>query len=264
MIPSPFGWELFRSCRFSFCGPTNSMVKYADPEPILGFPSCVSLTSLIMVLLVGIKFQVSGHLWTAYYTCSMTMVNKGMERVYEKIPDIFTAADLSSNKFEGEMAECIGKAKGLHLLNLSNNALTGQIPTSLVNLMELEVLDLSQNKLSGEIPQQLVQLTFLEFFNVSHNHLKGPIPQANQFSTFPNSSFDGNLGLCGNPLSRDCGNPEASAPPPSTSEQSYPGELDWIIVLLGYGSGLVIGVLMGYRLTTRKHEWFVRTVGRQK
>ncbi|RVW94838.1 Receptor like protein 42 [Vitis vinifera] len=116
---------------------------------------------------VGIKFQVSGHLWTAYYTCSMTMVNKGMERVYEKIPDIFTAADLSSNKFEGEMAECIGKAKGLHLLNLSNNALSGQIPTSLVNLMELEVLDLSQNKLSGEIPQQLVQLTFLEFFNVS-------------------------------------------------------------------------------------------------
>ena len=213
---------------------------------------------------VGIKFQVSGHLWTAYYTCSMTMVNKGMERVYEKIPDIFTAADLSSNKFEGEMAECIGKAKGLHLLNLSNNALSGQIPTSLVNLMELEVLDLSQNKLSGEIPQQLVQLTFLEFFNVSHNHLKGPIPRANQFSTFPNSSFDGNLGLCGNPLSRDCGNPEASAPPPSTSEQSSPGELDWIIVLLGYGSGLVIGVLMGYRLTTRKHEWFVRTFGRQK
>ena len=213
---------------------------------------------------VGIKFQVSRHLWTAYYTCSMTMVNKGMERVYEKIPDIFTAADLSSNKFVGEMADCIGKAKGLHLLNLSNNALSGQIPTSLVNLMELEVLDLSQNKLSGEIPQQLVQLTFLEFFNVSHNHLKGPIPRANQFSTFPNSSFDGNLGLCGNPLSRDCGNPEASAPPPSTSEQSSPGELDWIIVLLGYGSGLVIGVLMGYRLTTRKHEWFVRTFGRQK
>ncbi|CBI22761.3 unnamed protein product, partial [Vitis vinifera] len=132
-----------------------------------------------------------------------------------------------------QMADCIGKAKGLHLLNLSNNALT-------------------------------VQLTFLEFFNVSHNHLKGPIPRANQFSTFPNSSFDGNLGLCGNPLSRDCGNPEASAPPPSTSDQSSPGELDWIIVLLGYGSGLVIGVLMGYRLTTRKHEWFVRTFGRQK
>lgn len=34
------------------------------------------------------------------YTYLMTMTNKGMERVFDKIPGIFRAIDLSSNKFK--------------------------------------------------------------------------------------------------------------------------------------------------------------------
>ena len=79
----------------------------------------------------------------------------------------------------------------------------------------------------------------------------GPITQGKQFGTFPNSSFDGNPRLCGSPLSRPCGNSKSPPSAPSTSEQGSPGtQVDWKIVLLGYGSGLVTGVSIGYCLTT--------------
>ncbi|CBI28432.3 unnamed protein product, partial [Vitis vinifera] len=107
-------------------------------------------------------------------------------------------------------------------------------------------------------------MTLLEFFNVSHNHLIGHIPQGNQFTTFPNASFDGNPGLCGSPLSRACESSQASPPTLSSSKQGSTREFDWKFVLMGYGSGLVIGVLIAYCLTSWKHEWFVKTFGKQQ
>ncbi|XP_059597289.1 receptor-like protein 7 isoform X2 [Vitis vinifera] len=209
------------------------------------------------------EFEVPQYSWEEPYPFSTTMTNKGMTREYELIPDILIAIDLSSNRFHGEIPESIGNPNGLRWLNLSNNALIGAIPTSLANLTLLEALDLSQNKLSREIPQQLVQLTFLAFFNVSHNHLTGPIPQGKQFATFSRASFDGNPGLCGSPLSRACGSSEQSPPTPSSSKQGSTSEFDWKFVLMGCGSGLVIGVSIGYCLTSWKHEWFVKTFGKQ-
>ena len=209
------------------------------------------------------EFEVPQYSWEDPYPFSTTMTNKGMTREYELIPDILIAIDLSSNRFHGEIPESIGNPNGLRWLNLSNNALIGAIPRSLANLTLLEALDLSQNKLSREIPQQLVQLTFLAFFNVSHNHLTGPIPQGKQFATFSRASFDGNPGLCGSPLSRACGSSEQSPPTPSSSKQGSTSEFDWKFVLMGCGSGLVIGVSIGYCLTSWKHEWFVKTFGKQ-
>ena len=99
---------------------------------------------------------------------------------------------------------------------------------------------------------------------MSNNHLTGPIPQGKQFATFPNTFFDGNPGLCGSPLSRACGSSEASPPTSSSSKQGSTSEFHWKFVLMGYGSGLVIGVSIGYYLTSWKHEWFVKTFGKRQ
>jgi hypothetical protein len=171
---------------------------------------------------------------TVLYT--VTVTNKGINLEYDKIQDVFTAIDFSSNKFEGEIPELLGSLKGLHSINLSNNALTGYIPQSLGNLTNIESMDLSKNKLFGEIPPQLKQLFSLEYFNVSNNCLTGPIPHGNQFDTFQNSSFGDNSGLCGSPLSKKCEDFEYS--PPSSLEENqsseFPFEFDWKVVVVGY------------------------------
>jgi Leucine-rich repeat (LRR) protein len=197
------------------------------------------------------------------YIYSMDLTNKGNDMFYEKVYELLIAIDFSSNKFVGEVPKSIENLKGVQLLNLSNNYLTGHIPPSLGNLIVLEALDLSQNKLSGEIPQQLTQLTFLEFFNVSHNNLTGPIPQGKQFGTFGNNSFVGNPGLCGRPLTKTCRNSDEPTSHPSILEESQnsesPFQLGWKIVIIGYGFGFVVGVIIGLIVMARKHDWLIKT-----
>ncbi|XVF50350.1 hypothetical protein PTKIN_Ptkin04bG0090200 [Pterospermum kingtungense] len=51
-------------------------------------------------------------------------------------------------------------------------------------------------------------------FNVSQNSLQGPIPQTHILQCFPESSYQHNLGLCGNPLKKQCPvSPTPSIPP---------------------------------------------------
>ncbi|KAM1218676.1 hypothetical protein FF2_045275 [Malus domestica] len=201
---------------------------------------------------------------------NMIIPVKGVKLTYDYTPYDMRLIDFSSNRFEGEIPEgIIGSLRELQLLNLSNNALSGHIPASLGTLTALESLDLSQNKLSGMIPGSLAQLTFLEYFNVSHNHLWGPIPLGQQFGTFLEDSYQGNLGLCGKPLSKKCEGSESSRlPPPSSFEEDeeagFTFEFDWYVVLPGVVSGLVVGVVAGNTLADKKHEWFVETFRRKR
>jgi hypothetical protein len=106
-------------------------------------------------------------------------------------------------------------------------------------------MDLSCNSLSGEIPQEFTSLTSLSWLNLSYNNLTGRIPQGNQFLSFPSSLFEGNAGLCGIQLSKQCDNPgpdsttrSISAPEPNTLWQD---RLDAIIFFLFDGLGFGVG-----------------------
>ncbi|XLU99838.1 hypothetical protein S245_014178 [Arachis hypogaea] len=180
-----------------------------------------------------------------------SMSNKGvvMDYLGGQYLHHMVAIDLSSNKIYGEIPDIMGSLNSVVVLNLSNNMFTGSIPSSFGKLSNLEVLDLSANSLSGEIPQQLTELTFLDFFNVSFNNLSGPIPENGQLSTFDDNSFKGNKDLCGIQLMKKCED-HSKLPLPTTDgdQDSASGSFfksNWMVILIGYGGGLVAGLALG-------------------
>ncbi|CAN1277002.1 Receptor-like protein 43 [Linum perenne] len=184
---------------------------------------------------------------------STTVTTKGLQLEFLKILTVFTSIDFSSNNFEGSIPETLGKFSALYVLNFSNNAFTGQIPTVLGNLSQLESLDLSNNELSGQIPQELARLTFLSALNLSNNHLAGSIPTGSQLQTFDNSSFGGNPGLCGIPLSRYC----IPQPVSAVSLGKSGAGIQWTLLSIEFGGvfGLA-AVILPAMLWPRFQNWY--------
>ncbi|XP_031286457.1 receptor-like protein 33 [Pistacia vera] len=169
-----------------------------------------------------------------YYQDSVILTWKGHEIQLGRVITTCTTIDFSNNYFHGEIPRVIGNLHALRLLNLSHNNLSGCIPSSLGNSIALESLDLSSNKLTGKIPWQLANLSFLQVLNLSQNHLSEPIPQDNHLDTFSNNSYDGNLELCGFPLSQKCGTYSETPQPPSTLEDDAESSsgFGWKVVLI--------------------------------
>ncbi|ESR55512.1 hypothetical protein CICLE_v10023754mg [Citrus x clementina] len=200
-----------------------------------------------------------------YYQDSVTVTVKGRDVVLKRIITILTTIDLSSNQFQAEIPRVLGDFKSLIVLNLSHNGLTGSIPVSFANMTALESLDLSSNKLHGRILEQLLSVTALASLNLSYNWLWGRIPRGNQFNTFENDSYIGNIHLCGEPLTVTCSNDAVPKAPPSASTDHEEDEttswFDWKMAKMGYASGLVIGLSIGYMVfSTGKPQWLVMMV----
>ncbi|XVF78390.1 hypothetical protein PTKIN_Ptkin14bG0128100 [Pterospermum kingtungense] len=211
----------------------------------------------------------SRHDWIGYeyqpQQISVSVTSKGLEIEFTKTLAILIAMDFSENLFSGQIPQELGELISLQVLNFSHNNLTGPIPQSLGNMVALESLDLSSNKLGGRIPSELTNLTFLAKLNLSKNDLIGPVPRVNQFATFDNDSYSGNLGLCGFPLSKLCSNSDGPNPPqPMLKEDEGSGiAFIWKLAMMGYGCGLVLGLSIGYIVfTTGRPWWFVRMVER--
>ncbi|XP_061954405.1 receptor like protein 22-like [Populus nigra] len=210
------------------------------------------------------------YMGSYYYREWMSITSKGQRMDDINILTIFNVLDLSNNLFEGEIPEVIGDLKLLEVLNLSTNNLIGEIPLSLSKLTLLESLDLSKNKLIGEIPMKLLSLTFLSVLNLSYNRLEGKIPIGNQFSTFANDSYEGNIGLCGFPLSKNCDDVEdhQSSGAQRESILSDPiSPFSWKFALVGYGCGAPVGVAIGYILfwrTKRCTKWIEQSFKAKK
>jgi Leucine-rich repeat (LRR) protein len=115
---------------------------------------------------------------------------------------------LQRNKFSGEFPSSLTRLTRLTRLDLSSNNFTGSIPFSINNLTHLTGLFLENNTFSGSLPSITSNLNG---FDVSNNNLNGSIPKT--LTKFPESSFAGNLDLCGPPL-KSC-TPFFPAPAPS-------------------------------------------------
>ncbi|KAK9162075.1 hypothetical protein Syun_002977 [Stephania yunnanensis] len=233
--------------------------SFTGPLPLEYFPS-------LYLKGVYVEIQTSHSVMPVLFHTFLMFPNKGRALKYSRvqIPEL-NAIDLSNNLFDGEIPTSIGDYKSLMLLNLSHNSLVGKIPSSLANLTQLESLDLSNNNLVGEIPSELTSLTSLSVLNVSWNHLIGMIPISGQFLTFPSSSFEGNSRLCGIQLQIDC-NPNKSGnvgPLSDHANQSNGANFDWIFVVAGYGSGLIVGVVIEHFVLWRNRyylEKFMNTI----
>lgn len=142
---------------------------------------------------------------------------------------------MGSNYLTGAIPPEIGRIKNLQIaLNLSFNHLHGPLPSELGKLDKLVSLDVSNNQLSGFIPSALKGMLSLIEVNFSNNMLIGPIPIFVPFQKSSNTSFLGNKGLCGEPLSSSCRNLNDSA------NRSYHHKVSYRIILAVIGSGLAV------------------------
>ncbi|CAI9301555.1 unnamed protein product [Lactuca saligna] len=180
-----------------------------------------------------------------YYQDTVTVTVKGLELELVKILTIFTSIDISSNRFSGEIPDTIGRLTALYMLNISHNDFTGSIPPSIGNLSQLESLDMSSNNLTGKIPSELTDLPFLSVLNLSYNQLEGRIPTGSQFQTFQNTSYKGNIGLCGSPLNKICSTSDVIKPKHTTTIFGDSNGYDWQFIFTGVGFGASAAIVVG-------------------
>ncbi|XP_062081163.1 receptor-like protein 6 [Humulus lupulus] len=210
--------------------------------------------NLRIIDLSGNEF--TGHFPQKYFKNFVGMMNATSDSLR------YMEAHLGLSYYEiREIPELLGKLSSLKGLNFSHNKISGSIPPSLGNLTNLEWLDLSSNELVGKIPWQLAaNLNQLQFLNLSSNKFEGLIPRSRQFDTFTNDSYKENLGLCGFPISESC-NENTTPQVQQEDNEEHVNGFDWKIVLMGFGSGMVIGISVGYMFLSDKIiDGLVKTV----
>ncbi|XP_058211416.1 receptor-like protein 20 [Rhododendron vialii] len=207
--------------------------------------------------------------------------------------------DLSQNQLHGGLPLSLSNCTMLEILVLGDNQIEDTFSFLLGTLPQLEVLVLRSNRFHGAIENPNTNLKFpkLRIIDLSHNGFSGTLPSkyfrnwnamkvvAKGNSTYmqveekPGAiekakyvktclcSYGGNMALCGAPLTLLCENSETSPLPPlphssQGDDSEFSRGIYWIVIIIGYGSGLIVGLVIGQTLTTRHHEWAYGAFGK--
>ncbi|XP_061367775.1 receptor-like protein EIX2 [Gastrolobium bilobum] len=173
-----------------------------------------------------------------------TLAWKGKDREYGKILGLMTSIDLSCNHLTGEIPQSMTMLVALAGLNLSENNLTGVIPSNIGHMQMLESLDLSKNHLYGRMPSSFSNLTFLSYMNLSCNNLSGKIPVSTQLQSFDASTYEGNNGLCGSPLTNHCPGDVVSTT--GSTDKNGTNEDEDELITIGFYICLGFGFCVGF------------------
>ena len=158
---------------------------------------------------------------------------------------------LNDNNFSGEFPESLTSLHRLKTIVLAGNRLSGQIPSSLLHLSRLYTLHLQDNLFSGSVPP--LNQTTLRFFNVSNNQLSGRIPLTQALKQFNESSFTGNIALCGDRIqnsscTRVSSKPSAITAMPIANKTKLTG------IIVGSISGGIVILLLALLLLIRRKK----------
>ncbi|XP_044505660.1 receptor-like protein EIX2 [Mangifera indica] len=176
------------------------------------------------------------------YIDSNWLTWKGTKYEYSYTLGLVKILDLSCNKMIGAIPEEIMNLVGLIALNLSRNNFSGPISPKIGQLKSLDFLDLSRNRFSGEIPSSLSLINDLGVMDLSYNNFSGKIPTGTQLQSFNATVYEGNPGLCGLPLPKECPG-EEPAQAPSTMKGKIPEDE---FLSLGFYVSLSLGFIVGF------------------
>ncbi|XP_028080610.1 receptor-like protein 6 [Camellia sinensis] len=260
-------------------------------------PLICSLSSLLVLdlsnnSLSGLIPQCLGNL-----SNSLSVLNLGINSFSGTFTTTFTKGNLlrnlnlNGNQIEGQvprsLLNCTFKTKSNHpfpklrIIDISYNEFTGLLPTNYIEQFEaMTNVDEHELKLKymGEYYYQdsvVVMmkgyeieysriLTVFSIIDLSNNQLVGRIPQGNQFNTFGNDSYNGNLALCGFPLSKICEEQQPLSPSPTLQHDEnsdWESGFNWKVVVMGYGCGFVFGMVMGYLMfVTRSPKCLMKII----
>ncbi|XP_006301799.2 inactive leucine-rich repeat receptor-like serine/threonine-protein kinase At1g60630 [Capsella rubella] len=163
---------------------------------------------------------------------------------------------LNDNNFSGEFPQSLTSLHRLKTVVLSGNRFSGTIPTSLLRLSRLYMFYVEDNLFSGSIPP-LSQAT-LRFFNVSNNQLSGHIPPTRALNQFNESSFTGNIALCGDQVQNSCNDTAGITSTPS-AKPAIPiakrrKRANLIGIIAGSIGGGIVILLLGLLLICLLHR----------
>ncbi|XP_021721987.1 receptor-like protein 12 [Chenopodium quinoa] len=158
----------------------------------------------------------------------------------------------SRNNLQGVIPASLCNGTNLELLNLEHNHLVGTIPDCFTTMTQLIVLNLRGNQLHSEIPDRFTKGCSLQTLDLNGNFLQRRIPRSlvhckdmkiptgAQLQTFDASSYTGNQGLFGSPLTTH--DPITVTPPTSSegSNWSSKSEREWM--LRGAEVGFPVGI----------------------